>query len=189
MRWPGALKPGMRFHKACPLLLGILLAGGAGCSNATADSGTPRDGGATRDAARAARASDPKRGADLGKSPRPELITDEECERRGGRVHVYHPSSRRRPRRDEESAGAEVRVCTYSHQKNGQRCQNTADCLGGHCLCTGELSGPNPTRLPEVQKLDGKPGWGICSDRQLSPGSWWCLVNGGRIHLYGIIID
>lgn len=178
----------MRFEKAGPLLLWTLLASGAGCSTATADIGAPRDGGATRDAARAASGSGPSRGADLGAGPGPGLITDAECERRGGRVRVYRSSSRRRPRRDDESI-PEVRVCTYSHQKNGQRCQNTADCMGGHCLCTGELSGPNPMRHPEVQKLDGKPGWGICSDLQLAPGDWWCLVNGGRIHLHGIIID
>ena len=179
----------MRLEKARLLLLGTLLAGSAGCSTATADGGASRDGGAARDAARAASASGANRSADLGPSPRPDLITDAECERRGGRVRVYHASSRRHPRREAELEGPEVRVCTYSHQKNGQRCQNAADCMGGHCLCTGELSGPDPTRRSEVQKLDGKPGWGICSDLQLSPGSWWCLVNGGRIHLHGIIID
>jgi hypothetical protein len=40
-----------------------------------------------------------------------------------------------------------------------------------------------------LQKLDGTKGTGICDDGHLSPGSWFCLVEGGRIQLSGIIID
>jgi hypothetical protein len=169
-------------------LYGLLaLLGIAGCVLAEASS--PRDGGAPRDAARWADAA--AKGADAGRAPPKQtgMITDDECVRRGGLVHTYSPTTSYRDVDPDTDPVREVRVCTYSHQKNGQRCRNDSDCTGGRCRCTGALSGPHSTRHDALRNLDGKPAWGVCSDSQLMSGVWYCLVRDGKIRLSGIIID
>ena len=42
---------------------------------------------------------------------------------------------------------------------------------------------------PEMQKLDGTPIVGRCSDDGFEQGRWYCLVRDGKANLNGIIVD
>lgn len=120
----------------------------------------------------------------------PTSITDAECLARGGRVETEQTEAwlRRRP-----SAPGEVvqpyRVCRIPAPENGHACSSSAACGLGRCRCEGELARPNPASDPALRDRDGAPGTGACSDAPLESGTWWCLVEDGKIVLHGIIID
>lgn len=94
-----------------------------------ADIGTPRDGGATRDPARAAGGSGPNRGADLGLRPGPELVTDainEQTAMHGMAHFLSHaataqPTSRHLPPRNSSwrTAPAAITACSSSASRHG----------------------------------------------------------------------
>ncbi len=129
-------------------------------------------------------------GASNADSDGRELITEDECRRRGGQVMTEQTYAhlRRRHRPGSESTH-HFSICHYPAKENGQSCGNDSDCGGGHCFCTGKLDRPNPGDDPELRVLEGKPAKGICSDEPIPDGEWRCLIKNGKIELSGIIID
>lgn len=117
------------------------------------------------------------------------LITDEECLARGGTIETeltYEHLRRREPRAPMQP----FRICRIPSPRNGDDCRDDADCAGGRCFCTGDLGGPNvASRRPELLTRDGQAAVGRCSDARLQSGSWFCLVDEGRVVIHGIIID
>lgn len=120
----------------------------------------------------------------------PESITDEECLARGGRIETEQTEARlrRRPPRPGEVVRP-YRVCRVPSAENGRACSSSVGCGLGRCRCEGELARPDPANDPELQRRDGTRGTGVCSDAPLESGTWWCLVEDGKVVLHGIIID
>jgi hypothetical protein len=121
----------------------------------------------------------------------PALISDEACIAGGNRVvtRVFQRNYRS-PWREGEPDERTDRVCL--RPSDGRKtCSSAGDCFSGRCRCTGDLARPEPENSPALQKLDGTRATGVCMDEaeSLLPGTWWCLVQDGTIHLQGIIID
>ncbi len=133
----------------------------------------------------------PDAGAPSGSSYSPALISEEDCIAGGDRVVTRTlQRSHRLPRHDGEPDVFTDRVCLRPSD-GGKTCSNAGDCFSGRCRCTGDLARPEPENSPTLLKLDGTRATGVCMDEaeSLPGGTWWCLVQGGTIHLQGIIID
>ena len=116
------------------------------------------------------------------------LITDEACLAKGGQIvteKTYANVERRRP----DVPVTPFRVCRVPSSANGKSCRGESDCDRGRCFCSGPLGRPDPENDPALVKLDRTPATGICSDGPIPSGSWFCLVEGGLVHLDGIIVD
>jgi hypothetical protein len=48
---------------------------------------------------------------------------------------------------------------------------------------------PGPANAPTLRALDGTAATGRSSDQPRPDGSWFCSVEGGTVHLAGIIVD
>ncbi|APR81151.1 Hypothetical protein A7982_06498 [Minicystis rosea] len=175
----------------------VLIVGGALVGASCARAGdAPVDAGAPS-APASASAAVPVGPADAGladaslpEAGAPEMITDDECRARGGKVvtEKTYEHLNRRPRRPGEVVRP-FRVCRIPSPENGKACRDKRDCGQGWCMCTGDLARPNPMLDPSLQKRDGEPATGVCSDAPLPSGMWWCLVGEGKAQLHGIIID
>jgi hypothetical protein len=128
-------------------------------------------------------------GQDAGSAAGDSMITDEECVARGGKIVTEQTYAHLSRRRDPDRPVHPFRVCRIPSPKNNATCRGESDCAGGRCYCTGALARPNPGDDPKLRALDGTPGTGQCSDEPVESGSWFCLVEGGKIQLSGIIID
>jgi hypothetical protein len=119
----------------------------------------------------------------------PVLITDEECLASGGEIVTEHTYADLR--HASETPIEPFKICHHPSPKNGAPCRDSDECAGGSCYCTGELSGPDPADRAGGALLarDGTPGLGVCADRPIPSGSWYCLVVHGAVHLHGVIVD
>jgi hypothetical protein len=122
-------------------------------------------------------------------APPPALLTDDECIAKGGRVITEQTYAYLDRRHDPDRKPAPFRVCRIPSPKNGHACAGEADCDGGRCFCTGEFSRPDPENDPALLARDGQAGTGRCSDEPVESGAWWCLVEGGKVHVQGFIVD
>ncbi len=120
---------------------------------------------------------------------RPALITDDDCLARGGAIVTEETYAYLRRARAPSEPIAPFRICRIPSPKNGADCRADGDCAGGRCFCTGALARPDPENDPALRALDGTAATGRCSDQPLPDGSWFCLVEGGMVHLAGIIVD
>jgi hypothetical protein len=117
------------------------------------------------------------------------MITDEQCTARGGKIVTEQTYEHLRGRRDPGQPVTPFRICRIPSPKNGASCAGEKDCAGGHCFCTGALARPEPRNDPKLHALDGTVANGECSDEPIPSGSWYCLVEGGKVRLDGIIVD
>ncbi|HEY1555087.1 MAG TPA: hypothetical protein VGF94_09670 [Kofleriaceae bacterium] len=117
------------------------------------------------------------------------LVTDDECRARGGEIVTQDTYADLRRSRAPSEHVAPFRICRFASAKNDRACRSDGDCAGGRCFCTGALGRPDPDNDPALRALDGTTATGQCSDRALPDGSWFCLVEGGKVHLAGIIVD
>ena len=117
------------------------------------------------------------------------MLTDEQCVARGGHIETEQTDADLRGERSPDEPVTPFRICRIPSPRNGASCRGDADCAGGRCFCTGALSRPDPEDDPALRALDGTATTGRCSDKPLPDGSWFCLVEGGTVHLNGIIID
>jgi hypothetical protein len=114
------------------------------------------------------------------------MITDEQCIARGGKIVTEQTYAHLRRR---ETPVTRFRICRIPSAKNGAACSGDRDCAGGRCFCTGALARPDPQSDPKLRALDGTAATGQCSDEAVPSGSWYCLVEGGKAELNGIIVD
>lgn len=111
------------------------------------------------------------------------------CVAQGG-VYYDERALSNRCRGPDPAAPSPTPRCWMPSTLNGSACRDAADCGSGRCFCTGELDGPDVLRRhPEFEARDGTPAVGRCSDLIIEPGAWFCLVEGGRARLRGIIVD
>jgi len=124
-------------------------------------------------------------GVDAGLAPG--MITDDDCFARGG--HIDTEQTYAHLRRARTGPIAPFRICRIPNPADGKTCSGDNDCNGARCMCQGALARPDPDNDPALRKLDGTAGTGVCSEQALPDGSWFCMVEDGKIHLNGIIID
>ena len=119
----------------------------------------------------------------------PAMLTDEQCRARGGQIVTEETYAHLRHEGPRDQPVTPFRICRIPSPKNGASCRADADCAGGRCFCTGALARPDPENDPQLRALDGAAATGQCSDQPLPDGAWFCLVEGGHVHLNGIIVD
>jgi hypothetical protein len=172
-------------HRAALGLVGVALAAvGIGCG---APARARVSGSATESAS-----ADPAAGAgaDAVGAAAPAMISDEECVARGGKIVTESTYAHLRRHADPDVPPTPFSICHFPSPKNGLACGDERDCSGGHCFCTGELSGPDVLRRhPALESLDGTAGAGVCSDEPVASGAWFCMVSGGKIRFHGLIVD